>query len=46
MTAQNGVNTTLTRPSRVSIGRLHMGGFVPPYMEGTHEGEHRPYGGT
>ena len=33
-----------------SLGRLHMGGFVPPpdkaLMGGTHEGGHRPYGGA
>ena len=36
-----------------SLGRLHMGGFVPPTSAGgqsvnggTHEGGHRPYGGT
>ena len=39
-----------------SLGRLHMGGFVPPKWGGTsaggqsvnggtHEGGHRPYGG-
>ena len=37
--------------SGFSLGRLHMGGFVPPHMGGqsvnggTHEGGHRPYGG-
>ena len=50
MTAQNGVNTALTRPGRVSLGRLHMGGF--PHMgeqvQGGHscyEGGHRAHGG-
>ena len=54
MTAQNGVNTALTRPGRVFPRPLTHGGF-PPHMGGkcrgqsvnggTHEGEHRPYGG-
>ena len=47
MTAQNGVNTALTRPGRVSLGRLHMGGQVQgdkASMGGTHEGGHRPWG--
>ena len=58
MTAQNGVNTALTRPGRVFPRPFTHGGFVPPYggtrqeqgdktlMGGTHEGGHRPYGGT
>ena len=35
MTAQNGVNTALTRPGRVFPRPFTHGGFVPP-----------PYGGT
>ena len=34
MTAQNGVNTALTRPGRVFLGRLHMGDLSPPHMGG------------
>ena len=38
MTAQNGVNTGLTRPGRV---------FPRPFTDGgTSAGGHRPYGGT
>ena len=52
MTAQNGVNTGLTRPGRVfprpfthgEICPLHMGDKA--LMGGTHEGGHRPYGGS
>ena len=58
MTAQNGVNTALTRPGRVFPRRFTHGGICPPLiwggqvqgdnalMGGTHEGGHRPYGGT
>ena len=57
MTAQNGVNTALTRPGRVFPRPFTHGGFVPPIWGdktraegqningGTHEGGHRPYGG-
>ena len=46
MTAQNGVNTSLTDPAGFSLGRLHMGGGQSVNGGGTHEGGHRPYGGT
>ena len=56
MTAQNGVNTALTRPGRVFPRPFTHGGICPPsYGEtsargqringGTHEGGHSPYGG-
>ena len=49
--------TKITDEAGFSLGRLHMGGFVPPPYGGTsaggqsvnggrtHEGGHRPYGG-
>ena len=57
MTAQNGVNTALTRPGRVFPRPFTHGGICPPPIWGTsaggqsvnggaHEGGHRPYGGT
>ena len=58
MTAQNGVNTALTRPGRVFPRPFTHGGICPPLHMGgttaggqginggTHEGGHRPYGGT
>ena len=56
MTVQNGVNTALTRPGKVFPRPFTHGGICPPIwgtsagdkalMEGTHEGGHRPYGGT
>ena len=53
MTAQNGVNTALTRPGRVFPRPFTHGGICPPSYEGgqsinggTHEGGHRPYEGT
>ena len=50
MTAQNGANTALTRPGRVfpgpfTHGRTSAGG-QSVNGGGTHEGGHRPYGGT
>ena len=56
MTAQNSVNTALTRPGRVFPRPFTHGGICPPYggqVQGgqsvnggeTHEGRHRPYGG-
>ena len=44
MTAQNGVNTALTRPGRV-FPRPFTHGGDKALMGGTHEGEHRPYWG-
>ena len=58
MTAQNGVNTALTRLGRVFPRPFTHGGICPPphmggqvqgdkaLMGGTHEGGHRHYGGT
>ena len=52
MTAQNGVNTALTRPDRVFPRPFTHGEICPPIwgdkalMGGTHEGGHRPNGGT
>ena len=56
MTAQNGVNTALTRPGRVFPRPFFTWGDCPPppmtsaggqsVNGGTHEGGHRPYGGT
>ena len=57
MTAQNGVNTALTRPGKVFPRRFTHGGDLSPpcggqvqgdkaLMGGIHEGGHRPYGGT
>ena len=36
MTAQNGVNTALTRhdTTEFSLGRLHIGRLVPPHIGG------------
>ena len=48
MTAQNGVNTALTRPSRVFPRPFTYGGTSAGGQSvngGTHEGGHRPYGG-
>ena len=57
MTAQNGVNTALTRPGRVFPRPFTHGGDLSPLPsydgggqsingEGTHEGGHRRYEGT
>ena len=57
MTAQNGVNTALTRPGRVFLRPFTPGGGGQSVNGGTHEGGqsvnggtheggHRPYGGT
>ena len=54
MTVQNGVNTALTRPGRVFPRPFTHWGICPPIWAGdkalmgggTHEGGHRPYGGT
>ena len=54
MTAQNGVNTALTRPGRVFPKPFTHRGMCPPLISaggqsingGTHEGGHRPYEGT
>ena len=58
MTAQNGVNTALTRPGRIfprpfthrgDLSPLIWGGQVQgdkALTGGTHEGGHRSYGGT
>ena len=51
MTAQNWVNTALTRPCRVFPRPFTHGGIWGQVqgdralMGGTHEGGHRPYGG-
>ena len=50
MTAQNGVNTALTRPGRVFPRSFTHGGTSAGGQSvnggggGTHEGGHRPYG--
>ena len=49
MTAQNGVNTALTRPGRVFLRPFTHGGGGEGGQSvngGTHEGGHIPYGGT
>ena len=53
MTAQNGVNTALRRPGKVFPRPFTHGGDLSPLIwggqsvnGGTHEGGHRPYGGT